>query len=138
MSLPKDIRRYSKDWSELAERLTNGERVELPASSLAAARDARFRFYGFRDAVELHDKDNPWLAALLETRVTCPDNPPRIIFEKDLASGVLAGLKRLPKSDAQPRPIESIAQVKPTTHDDILLSLGYGRGDSLKKDDEQK
>lgn len=128
MSLSKDIRKYDADWSELAERIASGEHIVLPIPSRAAGKDIAFNFYGFREALALHDPDNPWVPAVLACRVSFLDNPPRIVFGKGNAvNTLLAGLRatKRPESTqntAPPQPVELPRQ----TQDDALRALGFG------------
>lgn len=66
MGRAKHLESYKEEWAEIAEELTNGKgEVTFELTTKAEARALSLRFYNFRNALERHDAENPWLKTIL-------------------------------------------------------------------------
>jgi hypothetical protein len=103
MSMPKNIKAYANEWGEVAMQLTTTGLVTMSWGSVNKARYERLRFYGFRNALALHDPQNPWLNALMETQAVVT-NAGDLVLRRSPESDVLrAALNAAPIA---PPPIE--------------------------------
>jgi hypothetical protein len=110
MSMPKNIKAYANEWGEIAMQLTTSGFATIPCGTVNKARYERLRFYGFRNALALHDPQNPWLNALMETQALI-NNAGELMLQRSPESAMLrAALNAMPVA---PAPSEQPVEQKP-------------------------
>lgn len=91
MSISTDLTTYEAEWLVLAEKLKLDGNAELKTENKRLASRYRFRFYGFRRALQRHDPTNPFLGVLMETQATITSEG-NLHFERSPFAPLLRGL----------------------------------------------